>query len=429
MARIKSVLGRGRDTDQVTVADRTMSPGKKHVADPYSSLASTGFAPPTAEEQRISSQTPNARRASAKPPPRDFGELFVGGDSQNVPKGARPPSPQKESHRMSAKPPPRDFGELFVGGDDENVPTGARPVSPQKENQTPAPKGAGSKKFPASRLFDLDMQEETPSKNHKTDPRKYSHFDIGNGEDDNVAEPQKANQANKPLPTRSAKHLSQFEFEDFSTPAKPIPRVRAQDVRHHGWSDDEGELATSPGKQPHIAHARRDAEQHFSMQDEATPTAEKTRPTSSHRNADLGLYQNHIYNEEQEAEDRANESKRPLSTVTNVKNRNKDFGAHWEMNDGSPSAGDNNENKQVPHNNASQMKHVKMMDSNWGNYDQSPEQTKTENQKPANRRQHHAQEDRHWGFGDDDADVVVEKKPHGGRGGSAAGGQKNFWDF
>ena len=409
------------------------------MADPYSSLASTGFAPPTKEEQRISSSTPVTRRMSAKPPPRDFGELFVG-DNENAPKGARPVSPQKESQT----PAPKGAGSkkfqpsrLFdLDTQDEtlnkNVPTGARPVSPQKENQTPAPKGAGSKNFQPSRLFDLDPQDETPHKNHKTDPRQYSHFDIGNGDDEEAAEPQKSNQAGKPLPTRSAKHLSQFEFADFSTPAKLVPKVRAQDVRHHGWSDDEGDLATSPGKQPHITHPRRDAEQHFTMQDEATPIADKTRPTSSHRDQDLALYQNHIYNEEQEAEDRANESKRPLSTVTNVSNtnvnnRNKDFGAHWEMNDGSPSTGDNNENKQAPHNNASQMQHVKMMDSNWGNYDQSPEQTKTENKKPANRRQHHAQEDRHWGFGDD-ADIIQEKKSHG-RGGSAAGGQKNFWDF
>lgn len=68
------------------------------------------------------------------------------------------------------------------------------------------------------------------------------------------------------------------------------------------------------------------------------------------------------------------DSKGPLNDVTHIKNdiRQKDFGAHWEMKDNSPSL-NKNENSKPTQN---QQKVLKTMDANWGNYEPSPEQQK-----------------------------------------------------
>ena len=376
---------RGRATDQVTVTSRVVSPSKKHIADPYSSLAKTGFAPEH-DTARVTSPTPIAPRASAKPAPRDLAELFVNGED------------------------------------------GARPVSPTKENQPIAPKGAASvHRHQGARIFDDIPVEESPTARYKSDPKKYSHFELGHGEEI-PEEPVQQPQA-RPISMRpnSKKHMSQWQFEDFSTPVKPGNKVRGHEVRHYGWSDDEGELGTSPGKNPHKANPRRDAEAHFTMQD-TTPAAEKTLPaTHAHRNSNLGLYNSHINEDVDPSKpEQEEEQKRPLSTVTNLHNRKKDFDSSWMTHD-APAKNGHVENKSVSSNTNAQSKHIKMMGANWSNYDVSPEQTKSENQRPVTRKR--TNDERHWGFGDDEEGVTESKEPSNVKQSSAAGGGRSFWDF
>jgi hypothetical protein len=69
-----------------------------------------------------------------------------------------------------------------------------------------------------------------PESSVKTNPKKYNHFEFGEGEEaTSDARPE----------SRNKKHLSQWNFEDFVTPQKPSGKIRGQDVRHFGWSDDE----------------------------------------------------------------------------------------------------------------------------------------------------------------------------------------------
>jgi hypothetical protein len=133
---------------------------------------------------------------------------------------AQPIAPRAQS----AKPPPREYSELFVG-EDAKSPT----PSPQK---IPAKSGS-SKNFMPNRLFDEEEEPAATPLSVRTNSKKYNHFDFGDGED---APTPKAEQAARPTKT---KHQSQWDFEDFVTPAKTKPKVLPAAVRHFGWSDDE----------------------------------------------------------------------------------------------------------------------------------------------------------------------------------------------
>lgn len=141
--------------------------------------------------------------------------------------------PKSVAPRASARPPPRDMSELFVGSDDEGekAPPPQQVASPAKKNGIPAKSGAG-KNFQPIRLFDED-DGPTPKKPspEKANPKKYNHFEFGDGEE--------APNAGRPTSSSRSQHQSQWDFEDFVTPHKKQPKVRGQDVRHFGWSDDE----------------------------------------------------------------------------------------------------------------------------------------------------------------------------------------------
>lgn len=133
---------------------------------------------------------------------------------------------------QSAKPPPREYSELFVG-QDPTSPTPSGASSPHKE-RIPR-KAGGGKNVPENRLFKEEAPVSTPL-SVKTNSKKYNHFDFGDGEDADETP-----KGNKPRPNR-AKHQSQWDFEDFVTPEKTKPKVLGQAVRHFGWSDDEVRL-------------------------------------------------------------------------------------------------------------------------------------------------------------------------------------------
>lgn len=133
--------------------------------------------------------------------------------------------------RQSAKPAPRDYGELFAG--DEPAGSQARSPSPAKTDGTILKAGAG-KQFKPSRLFDENEEPSAPRspERKKTYGQKYEHFTFGDGED--------ANKASRPTSSRSSnKHGSHFSFEDFSTPPKVEPKMRPGDERHWGAGVEE----------------------------------------------------------------------------------------------------------------------------------------------------------------------------------------------
>ncbi|KAI9876182.1 MAG: hypothetical protein M1830_007083, partial [Pleopsidium flavum] len=337
-----------RDLNEVVITSRNLSPTKRTnvTGDPHASLSL--FGPRDANED-TSLPAVIAPRASAKPPPRDYHDLFVGHESDS--------SPAEKS-----KSPTRE---------------------PNATANAIAPKGGAGKNYLPSRLFgDIENPQpgtpgtphQSPDKFIKPHPKKYNHFEFGEGSDGPVQQQQP-----KPMPTHpKSKDQSQWDFEDFVTPEKVPQKIRGQDVRHFGWSDDEGANMESPVKHPKVTHPRPDAQTNFEFKDDGMPAGDR-RPAGhprgqGHKNG-LGLYQNNLYDDEELPSSPEKKHAQPLSTVTNVKDRKKDFDPHFSMTDDSPAPKDGvrNENKAIPED---RKKVVKMMDANWGTYDQSPEQSK-----------------------------------------------------
>lgn len=348
------------------------SESKNVTRDPHASLAL--FAPREEDEdsQPTAARAPKAQ--TAKPPPRDYHDLFVGNDSHMSPQNdqRRALSPTKENSgrvapkSASAKPPPRDYHDLFVSQDSDTspVPKGKAP-SPRKENLTPgaiAPKAGAGKNFKPSRLFDVDGPDPSTSgspekdKGYKVNTARYNHFDLG-----------ATSENTKPVASRpKSKHQNNWDFEDFMTPEKVPTKVRSQDVRHFGWSDDEPNM-DSPAKYPAVAKPRPDANTNFEFQDDGTPEGDR-RPAGHPRGMGnvkgTGLYQSSVFNEGTSPEKKSH----PLATVTSLKDRRKDFDPHFDMTDNSPSS---NLTKQAPIPEA-RAKVVSQMSAQWDATDSSP---------------------------------------------------------
>lgn len=367
--KIDTTLNRGRGMDEGSTASRSISPSKKRIQDPHSSLAL--FFERSGEE--------NPRKAQpAMIPPRD-----------------------------SAKPAEREYSELFAAGNEDCEPDQDGSSSPKKPfaQSVIAPKGAGASKFQPSRLFEENDKEDIPRK-YQSNPAKFNHFELGEAEEhDHFQHAKAVTTKNVPMRATTNKHLSQWDFEDFVTPEKVRHRVRGQDVRHFGWSDDEGEKAETPGKQPKVVQPRRDAEAHFEFKDDGTPDAGGHRPTARLKGNDhqtgLGLYQNNLYDDGLNG-DKAGHEKEPLSAVTTNIGRTKDFDRHWMISDTSPATNDkvNNENRPLA---GDRKKAVEMMDSSWEPHDQSPVQ----NQKAVGAKPLRKGMESHWGFGDDENSHVT----------------------
>lgn len=366
--------------------------------DPHATLSL--FQPRDANRDAAVSQPIAPRAQSAKPPPREYSELFVGEDPASPSPANAYSSPQKRGIPAKSGAGKNFKPNRLFEGDEEEIATPAGPPSPQKRG-IPAKSGAG-KNFKPNRLFEETEEEKaapTPM-SVKTNAKKYDHFEFGNGEDE--ATP-KVRETARP----KSKHMSQWDFEDFVTPEKVREKVLGQSVRHFGWSDDEvglfykpecfevapapispvNEIANfcapqdegSPVRRPVVHKARPDAEAHFEFVDDGTPEGQRKEAVSKGRlhNKGLGLYKDHVLGSTSDDEDDTpkGDAKRPLNDVTtHIKNENrqKDFGAHWEMRDDSPGPekAPFNGNK-LPEN---KKKVLKTMDANWGLYADSPEQ-------------------------------------------------------
>lgn len=363
--------------------DPTASPSKKHIKDPYAAESLFDLLSPSQDRTRpaVAPRAP----AAAKPPPRDYGELFVGEDdtapAQSSP--SRPIAPKVGAGKNFKRSP------LFVEEDESGALEGQQPDKPI------APKAGAGKNFRASRLFvDEEAElEEDKEVRYKTHPQKFSHFQLGDNGEQEV----------KPVPGRpKSQHTSQWNFEDFVTPEKPKPKVRPNDTRHFAWSDDEVDQETPPAR-PHVAQPRRDAETHFKLQDDDDiPEGEIIRPRrtiGAAHNKGLGLYENNLYDEHGNPTPHQPESKAPLAIIPNGTHRKKDFDSHWSITDADPP-----EDEKVSHENKKpighdKLKHIKQMDASWAAYDESPEQQKVA-QLPKRLSRHVPQPS--WTLGDED---------------------------
>lgn len=321
------------------------------------------------------------------------------------------------------KPRQRDFTEIL--GDNPKEESDApfhRPVSPTKS-------GAG-KNHPEMRIYDGAKEDEGDEMLRNTssdpvirpDPRKFQHFEFADGSDPQDA-PQKGVDFDKKPRT---KHDSQWSFDDFTTPAKPHTRnMRSQDIRH--W--DPENVNQAPEEAVH-GRARRDAETHFELQDDgerAPGDVRPAKPRGALHNDELGLYKNQLFDEE----DPKSVNQRTLGNITNLKDRGKDFDAHFQMTDRSPAPSDRPH--QVPE---GKQKAVKMMDHNWEVYEQSPMKKNAPAKKLEGGTHLHIAGDgmggkkgssRNWLYGDDDEENV---KPAPSRKGNPnAASQKGFWDI
>ena len=320
-----------------------------------------------------------APRASAKPPPRDYHDLFAGNESDTSPAAKSGYSPQKENRGLKAKsanPPPRDYHDLFVGNESDASPVAnTKTSSPQKSDKTTtsglhAPKGGAGKHFLPSRLFEADNSEpgapgtpEVPQEKFiKPHPKKFNHFDFNGENEDDTA---------KPIQIRpKTKHQSQWDFEDFMTPEKVPQKIRDQDVRHFGWSDDEPNL-DSPVKQPKVIRPRPDSKANFEFKDDGTPASGRRpgHPRGQSANNGMSLYRNNVINDSDRSSSPEKKS-HPLSTVTNLQERRKDLDPQFSLTDDSPADhSSKGNNKPVPE---SRNKAVKMMDAQWEASDESP---------------------------------------------------------
>ncbi|KAL8909982.1 MAG: hypothetical protein Q9171_004715 [Xanthocarpia ochracea] len=398
-----------RDPNEVVITTKPTEPKKNPTRDPHASLSL--FAGRDEDFEASQKPTIAAPRGSARPPPRNYDELFGDNHQDASREQQKPTSPKKGarpgSKDQSAKPPPRDYHDLFVGEESNASP---RPASPQKENAPLAKAGAG-KNFQPNRLFE-DIAEQpatpgaqSPEKARKPHPTKFNHFDFSD-------EPAAKN-AEQPLPSRpKSKHQSKWDFEDFSTPEKLPQKIRSQDVRHFGWGDDETNV-NSPPKNPNVPQARPDSKSHFDFLDDATPPGGRRAaglPRGHAGDRGAGLYKNDLFADDM---NRSPEKKgaHPLSTVTNLKDRRKDFDPHFELKDESPGGASRQSSKPIPD---AKAKVVKDMNAQWDATNQDPEpQPKKTQSRPASGKENQGIKTggdgmggrrdavRSWGFGDD----------------------------
>ena len=285
--------------------------------------------------------------------------------------------------RSSAKPPQRDYHDLFVGNESDQSPASPSKEFAQARDSFASPsvgiaKGGAGKNFAHSRLFDMDEDEMSvrPSPNKPLNPNKYQHFAFADGSDEQDAP------RNTKLMDVKSKHGSQWTFDDFNTPAKVVPTkaVRTNNVRHWGNSDDE--VLDSPIKVKKVDKPRRDAETHFEFKDDGTPPGGPRaigRPRGAGGNTGMGLYTNNLYEDENGGTRGGNEP-RGVKTIANTNDRRKDFDPHFEMTDDSPVT-----KEPRPHISDDRAKAIKTMGANWKAYD-SPNQKENIPSSPSNSR-------------------------------------------
>ena len=398
--------------------------------DPHASLSL--FTPRDEDEPEERARGP---KATHKPPPRDYHELFARQDEE-VPARERSVSPHKDFRpkSSSAKPLPRDLHELFVGPESDASPgTKEKLQSPEKGPFSPgsvATKGGSGKNYRPMRVFDPEQGEDpgSPTKPdnafRKPDPKKYNHFEFADTDD---TDPAKAAQPPRPINT---KHQSQWDFADFNTPEKYTRKIRSQDVRHFGLGAGDEELDNSPVRKP-IPRARPDNQPQFDFKDDGVPESGERRPAGHPRGAGKintaeDLYKDHVLGDPSSpgANDDGKRSHHPQSTVTNIKDRSKDFDPHFSIADSSPgqnqSTTTGNRNAQPLDPNRARA--VKMMDAQWEVSDRSPSAPNPKKEFPVGNGKENYSMD---GFGNKNLGILTQGDGMGGK----KGGGNRGWMF
>ncbi|KAL4925471.1 uncharacterized protein BDV17DRAFT_300254 [Aspergillus undulatus] len=361
--------------------ERSPSPEKKHIKDPYAADSLFELLSPS-KDRGQPVQAPRAP-ASAKPPPRDLNELFVGDEGNDDEPDATPSRPRAVAPKVGAGKNYR-ASRIFVPETDEE----------QQQGTPVAPKVGAGKNFGRSRIFDDDetVAREKPEQiAYRAHPKRFDHFELGGDNSSREIKPT----ASRP----GSRHVNQWDFEDFSTPQKPQRKPRGEEVRHFGWSDEEVD-ENSPPARPRVVQPRRDAERHFQLTDGDEEQGNK-RIIRSYGNKGLSLYKDTLYADaENDAEEDARQQaskERPLSVVHNGPNRKKDFESHWDTPDEPQTTNDNvsRENKKPS---GDRLKAVKQLEASW-KLSNSPEPTKTA-PPPPQRRMHNVNQ-RSWGFDDE----------------------------
>jgi hypothetical protein len=327
-------------TEEEDAYTRSRGNSQNALRDPHASLEL--FTPRKKPDASDSLPAVVARRASAKPPQRDYRDLFVGNDSDQSP-AASPSKPEPEV-----------------------VPSPAKPA-------VVAAKAGAGRNYAPSRLFETDEPEEefpvvekdhSTSHFHRPNPAKYNHFEFADGTDPQDA-PRPA-----PVDGKRSKHGSQWNFEDFATPAKTGPaKIGRNDVVH--WGNEEDEVVDTPAKQKHALKPRKDTQTNIEFQDDGAPEGgdhHTHRNRGASHNTGLGLYKNNVYDEDQRG-DAGVDHVRRLDTIANVKDRSKDFDPHFTMTDDSPAA-----KPAAAHVSEDRARVIKMMGASWTGDDESPDQ-------------------------------------------------------
>ncbi|KAL1965824.1 hypothetical protein VTN77DRAFT_5145 [Rasamsonia byssochlamydoides] len=356
---------------------------KKPLKDPHASLSL--FSSNGAEDDQPAVIAPRAA-ASKKPPQRDYTELFVGDPDDDT-----TPTKNSSSRKdgvVAPKGASKTFGPNRLFDDDETV------AAEEKPRGAIPPKAGAGKNFQPIRLFeegDADQGNQKPEPRYRPHPNKFDHFELGENND--------GSREIKSIPSRpKSRHLSQWDFEDFTTPEKPKGKIRGQDVRHFGWSDNEEDVQETPPARPRVVHPRRDAETHFKFEDDGSQPAETgpKRLIGSAHNRGLRLYENNLYDEEGNPTPNETEGTAPLSVHPNGAHRKKDFDSHWSISDASPpDEKPKVENRPIS---SDRIKAVKMMDASWDTYDESPQKEVP----PAQTKRTSRITQRSWTFGDED---------------------------
>jgi len=242
----------------------------------------------------------------------------------------------KHARRESAKPPPRDYGELFVSSDAIAAASSSatRGSSPHKSDGTILKAGAG-KNFGDIRLFDETEEDATPlsPERKKTFDQKYQHFAFGNGED--------ALKENRPMSGRGNAAQgggTTFSFEDFATPLKVQEKHRPDYERHWGPGID-AEDPGSPPKRPIVHAARPDVDNHFSLTDESPPAAAAAgdQTKTLQRQRGMGLYQDPTFADDRTAVKQSSPAPTQTTNVNKAR-RGDEYSMHYTMADDSPAA-------------------------------------------------------------------------------------------
>lgn len=342
-ATARSTTAVAPQTQQTTPPRRSDSPHKRYTKDPYAADSLTELLSPSKEMAEL--------EARAHPPtkPTSAGKRYTqdpyGAGSLNeiLSPSKKAPAAVAPFQPSASRPSTRNFSDIFVKDDDT-------PDSPSKpQRRAPRVPEEGEEE---SSHGPVDEDRHF----YKTVAGKFSHFEIGA---DNSARETKF----EPEHTNSY-HKNNWDFDDFTTPTKNTRAPRGQEVRHFDVSEDEG-----PEKID-VVKPRRDAERHFELTDDEEE--DEGRIISSFGGRGKGLYENRLFDDEDGPEQSAREKKNePLAVTGNNKNRDKNFISQFDIVDDSPVA------KENPQPTAKHDKAVKMMESHWDNYDETPQPKRT----------------------------------------------------